>query len=382
MEPLLNPLAYVLLMGATLGLIHLVLLLPRATRTVADGLHATLTGIYVIVVVAFALQTNVDLISWLHRAPWLVHGIGLIDPLVWLIGPLHLFYVRTALRKQPHWRWHDALHAIPAVLVVLELWPFYMQSSTAKLVHLVRIHETPFVPGFIAVVCIVQGLGYVLWSLRSIPKVPALPHTRTLHGSWTLRWFTYITLVAWLGFLVLFLGAHVGVTPFLNLGNGVSTIMVGWLGAAGYLRITSQRPPQPEHSASTVPAKKYAQSGLDAARAAQYLEQLQQGLRDEQWYMDANLTLRTMAERLDMTPHHLSQLINEHLGTTFHALVNEHCVRHAQALLRDAAYAHYTMEGIALEVGYSTRSTFYNAFKRHTDLTPAAYRKQVHTRMI
>ena len=378
MEPLLNPLSYVLLIGATLGVVLLVFLLRHARGSAAQSLLTGLMAAYLAIVVAFALQANIDLISWLHRAPWLAHGVGVIDLLVWLIGPLHLLYIRTTLEGSFRWRWYDSLHLVPAGYVFLKLLPFYLKPAAAKLAQLVYVHGTPSVPNLMAALCIMLGLGYLLWSMWLLQDTPSQTKTPLRHPRSWLWQFTITSALAWCGFLVLFASAHVGYPISLNIGNGIGTIMVGWLCAIGYLSF-GQAALYSDGLAElpqTAPSKKYAHSGLDQVKATAHLARLQHALSEEHIYTQPDLTLGTMAEHLGMTPHHLSQLINEYLGTSFHGLINEHRIARAQVLLNDAVYAHYTMEGIALEVGYKTRSTFYNAFKKHTNLTPTTYKKQ------
>ena len=58
----------------------------------------------------------------------------------------------------------------------------------------------------------------------------------------------------------------------------------------------------------------------------------------------------------------------------FNMLLAEHRIREACRLIQNIMeYGHLTIEGIAQEVGYKSRSSFSNAFKRVTGLSPSAF---------
>lgn len=119
--------------------------------------------------------------------------------------------------------------------------------------------------------------------------------------------------------------------------------------------------------------KKYQKSGLTPALSAYYGRKLDTLMNDEQLFLDSELTLGTLAERVGLNPHNLSQLLNEHVGTGYHDYVNGFRVRQAAELL---TATDYSVEEIAFRAGFGTRASFYAAFKKHRQLTPARWRTQ------
>jgi len=71
----------------------------------------------------------------------------------------------------------------------------------------------------------------------------------------------------------------------------------------------------------------------------------------------------------------LSKLINNYSEYNFSDYINSLRVAQAKALLKDDDFDNYTIVAIGLECGFNSRSTFYTAFKKFTDLTPSEYRK-------
>jgi len=94
---------------------------------------------------------------------------------------------------------------------------------------------------------------------------------------------------------------------------------------------------------------------------------------EEHIYRRHNLSIRELAEILETNTTYLSAVINQRFELPFKALLNKYRVNEARIILETKQYANLTIEGIAEKVGYHSRSTFYNAFKEITGLTPTQY---------
>jgi len=96
----------------------------------------------------------------------------------------------------------------------------------------------------------------------------------------------------------------------------------------------------------------------------------------EQPYLDIKLNLERLAGGLDMLPRELSQVIGASPDGSFYNFVNRFRVNEARRLLSDPAEARTSVEAIGLMSGFRSRSTFYEAFRRETGITPAQYRRE------
>lgn len=87
-----------------------------------------------------------------------------------------------------------------------------------------------------------------------------------------------------------------------------------------------------------------------------------------------SFSLQRLAELVGENPNYVSQVINEHYGRNFNALLSEYRVKEACRRINDeAAYGHMTLEGIAQSVGIKSRTNFSVVFKQQTGLTPSEY---------
>lgn len=102
-------------------------------------------------------------------------------------------------------------------------------------------------------------------------------------------------------------------------------------------------------------------------------DKLTAAMADPAIYKDPNLKLGDLARRMHITPHLLSQFLNDNLGRSFSAFVNEYRIGEACRII--AANDHLSLESIGYEVGFNSKSTFYTAFRKVTGTTPALFRE-------
>ncbi len=107
----------------------------------------------------------------------------------------------------------------------------------------------------------------------------------------------------------------------------------------------------------------------------QEFETIARYIVSKQRFLDAKLSLEPLAEELEISAGHLSKLINTCSEYNFSDYINSLRVAQAKELLKDDDFDNYTIVAIGLECGFNSRSTFYTAFKKFTDLTPSEYRK-------
>ncbi|MCK0158200.1 helix-turn-helix domain-containing protein [Cellulophaga sp. F20128] len=93
-------------------------------------------------------------------------------------------------------------------------------------------------------------------------------------------------------------------------------------------------------------------------------------------YRDPNITRESVAEKLEISAGYLSQLINAHIDENFSGYVNQFRVNEVKTMLLDKTFDKYNIESIGLEAGFSSKTTFYNVFKKITGMTPKEFKNQ------
>lgn len=118
---------------------------------------------------------------------------------------------------------------------------------------------------------------------------------------------------------------------------------------------------------------KYANRVSSMAGDEVLLSAIEDLMKEDQLYLDHDLKLQDVSTSTGYSVHAVSRVINSRLGLSFNKYVNGFRVDKACRLLLENDLL--SVEGIAQEVGFNSKTTFYTAFKEKMQLTPAQYKK-------
>ena len=123
-----------------------------------------------------------------------------------------------------------------------------------------------------------------------------------------------------------------------------------------------------------VPSFKYKKSSLDEAEKNVILNNIVSQMENEKYFVKSTASLSGLAKSINESQHHVSQVINENLGQSFFELMATYRVREAQQILKTKLGKKLTIEEVAEQVGYNSKSAFNTAFKKITSQTPSTFR--------
>ncbi len=93
--------------------------------------------------------------------------------------------------------------------------------------------------------------------------------------------------------------------------------------------------------------------------------------------MNPDLSLRDLANQIDIHPNHLSWLLNNSIGKNFNEFINQYRIEAFKSIAKAPENENLTIEGLAYESGFNSKTVFNTYFKRETGLTPKQFLKQV-----
>lgn len=343
-----------------------------------------------------------------RRFPFL---IGIDWPLDFLYGPLLYFYVK-ALTEQSRLLTPGRLlaHALPAVFFFLYLVPLFLLDPATKseawfLENSYLKNYSPIVDPLLGVMILQIG-GYLVLSLKILKR-----HAERIRQNFSslaginLIWLrnliiAFSLLLGLFTFFALFsqfMGMYREAQMLFSLATALLIYGMGYRGirqpeifttgetvaVSGGIVLerpqsnppagSEQSPPQGEQEAIL----KYRKSALTDEHASGILARLTELMEEKQPYLEMGLTLTMLANMIDESPHHVSQVINEKLQKSFFDFVNEYRVRETQKALASVDAERFSILGIALDAGFNSKSAFYTAFRKHTGLTPTQYKKRL-----
>lgn len=118
---------------------------------------------------------------------------------------------------------------------------------------------------------------------------------------------------------------------------------------------------------------KYPTSSLRGIEEMRLYGKLKALMEEEQLFLDPDLGLKDMADRLNTNTKYLSQVVN-HLGEcNFQQFLNVYRIKALQEHLAAGRHRQLTLFGLAQQCGFKNKSTFFKVFKEVTGATPKAY---------
>ncbi len=114
-------------------------------------------------------------------------------------------------------------------------------------------------------------------------------------------------------------------------------------------------------------------SPLAENKIDEFTARLLDHIRAQKPYLDTDLSLRSLADQVDIHPNQLSWLLNEKLGKNFNEFVNHFRVENFKSLATDPKKSHITIMGLAYESGFNSKTVFNTYFKKETSLTPRQF---------
>jgi AraC-like DNA-binding protein len=378
--------------GAVQGLLLAGVVLAQRSNRTANRLLATLMMTFTIFLASTVYYSTGLIRDYPH-----LFGVGYLTP--WVFGPLVYLYAVAASDRGWRMRWRDALHFVPLLVSLIAMAPHYTLSGVEKVALWERMRAGD-VPRFLAIVDpfkFVLGIGYSAATVAYLRR-----HRRRVEHSYanvervTLGWLLGLSVASgaiWLLAIGLKLGGVASPLrdEHISLAMGALIYAIGYMGlrqpeifryemaepgvqkSAGAARKSEPLEATPETAAQ------YERSGLDQREATQISASLIRVMESDRLWKDSELTLADLAERIGTTPHKVSEVLNLQIGRTFYDFVNGYRVREVQRRIEAGETSTRKMLALAMDAGFASKSTFNQAFKKHTSQTPSGFRHAVGT---
>ena len=317
---------------------------------------------------SFELLNNCLRWSGELTSPTFVH-LTLTQFPIWLInGPLVFLYVRNAITGS-RVNWKDLVFAIPPLIIIFMLSPFYFLSTEVKIDAVLtnQMWEMIYWPEY--AIWLVIGIMFFYAAYTYIKLGPGR-YSGFRENKWV-KWFVgayvgYVSAFA-LYFVLLFTGI---LNP--EYDYFIDLIIVFFIAMLAFFGFVQPEVFEGRSIKEIIPFVKYRKTGLSDALALEMRDKLIHLMEVEKLYLKNELRLDDLAAALNLSRNHTSQIINQFFNLSFFDFINKFRVQEARSLLVENA-DDQTISQIAFDSGFNNRASFYKAFKKFASHSPSYY---------
>ena len=314
-------------------------------------------------------------------------SIGLI-PLTF--GPFLFLYTKYLLYRRWFFKSRDFLHFVPFVFFTFLYFTFFRGKFSFDTHRFLITDGYVFVRIIFSVAFLASVSFYTYLTLLILGR-----HRKRLQDRFSflsesneLNWLYVLTGIFSLTYLLYFaLGLYNVVTNqgYFDIAYTSDVFLTILAFSVSYFGIKQPYLFKlvPEEKEETKEAKehstqkeKYKNSNLSDEQKEEYIEHIYAFMQTERPFLNAELTVQDLSKQLNISRHHLTEILNNDIGKNFFTFVNEYRVEEVKRRLLDERFEHLTIVAIAFESGFNSKSTFNSIFKQNTGLSPSDYRKQ------
>ena len=369
--------------------IYMLLFTKNAAKSYSDYVLSFLLLVHCWSVILFLILYSEYILLFPH-----VFKTGL--PLNFLIAPLSYLYVRGVLYNEKKFQTRDLVHAIPFVIVFINYIPFYLLPVNEKLIVIQNSlnywpdtfkYQAGFLPeNFSILFRLILAIIYLVlqWNLIFSYKKVHNESSIQIQISNVLKWlklFTITSTVIFFGIIgfmltVFFLPSYYNDDLLMQIPSLL--VSVGFFVMAAYILT------HPE-ILSGLPFVKYKEVPSGVVNDKNYrlpyfnedykveMEKIVLFFETEKPFLNKELNINQVSVALDIPSRELSFIINNHFDQRFTDFLNKYRIEYITKKFNKEYLSNFTIEAIANEAGFASKSTFNLAFKKYHQCTPSEY---------
>lgn len=399
-------LLYLTICGIFLSIILLYFNVKKNRSTIYLGLFFLLVSLYGFYQYVLLYSKSISLIVLLLK------GFVIAFPVLYLIGPMLYWYVRSILTDDSRFKRKDLWHLMPMIIYFLFALPYTfvplaekIQAATevVKDVSFIQTYKATVLDNIFSVSVIYMSrpifvLFYTLWSMglfiNFLIKNKASEVFSKQH--FMKKWLCLL-----LGLLLI-----LEVTQILLINKAFKMFFSDLFFAFNVFRIFSVAgllgliispfffpnilyglPRWSESNAQANDEENKKKLELAGKRKTtnhfetQYLNTIDQKanlyLKEYQPYLNPDFNLAQLSAQIQIPIHHVYYYFKEERKQHFNDYINELRVKHAKNLINKGFTKEHTLEAIGLKSGFPNRNSFSATFQKVEGIPPSVYVSQI-----
>lgn len=372
--------ALILILGIFLGFFISYFIIKKSIGVNTSNLFM---GVFILVLSLVMLEGWLNYTGYIFKVLW---ATNFAEPFNFIIAPLiYLFGVSQfqGFKKEKQWP-----HFLPFLFWLGYCIFFFIQSDVFKynanidvmqldIPFLNNVQKIPYDPLHIRTYTnIFTGISFVIYTViivrllllksRSLGQTIFITTNKTLISLRNSLTHFIIIIVIFIIVKLIFKNDVGDYFIFLYLSFMIFMTAIQIMNSSDYYNQVS--------SFLEVPILKYQKSSLDSNTKKIILSGILQQMKVEKYFKSSTASLSGLAKAIHQSSHHVSQVINEQLNQSFFELLATYRIEESKSILKTELGKKLTIEEIAEQVGYNSKSAFNSAFKKFTSLTPSEFR--------
>ena len=298
-----------------------------------------------------------------------------------LLVPFFYFYCRTFYSDKIEIK--TILHLLPFLILTIIYWRFLILSGQEKMEMMAAVGES----SSSLYVLLGKSLNWLL-SIQLI-AYPILIYSELKRYLEThknnmdenkerqLKWVKFLNhLFLLYGILML---SYFILVAFqvggIEKDFYISAVMCIAIYSISYVGMTSPNLLKGEKFLERIQNFKYGKTRLEEKQLEEIIAKLESYMQTEKIFVDADIGLDQVAEKMDLPKHYISQALSLRLDKTFHQYINKYRVEHALELLKNLSEED-NIKTVMYASGFNNRASFNNNFKKITGMTATEFLKK------
>lgn len=302
------------------------------------------------------------------------HTLGynhLTNPFL-IFNPLLYFYSVSLITPRLKLTWRQLWHVVPYLFFKIGS---YLEGNQISYSDFYNININTWFNFAFGVVSVGSFFGYSVVSLIKVNRyrINLKNEFSTLTSKITLGWLIFVIIIYMsfmvtaylLGFINLLFREETFatiITYSFSLGLIYIFSFYGLLQQQIYTLVAEEQ------------AETYKNPRLSPQVINEEVAKLKRYFQEEEPFLDSDLSVYTVSEKLALSRHSLTEVLNTGTGRNFYQFVNDYRIERVKQKLVDPRFRKYSIDAIGFECGFKSKSTFYEVFKKYTGLTPSQFR--------
>ena len=317
-------------------------------------------------------------------------------PITFLVPPLSYLYVRSVLYNEKKWQGIDFLHLLPFLFFSINYLPFFLSPLDYKLEIVSKTiadknfgieKQLGFLPESVfylfrpiqAIIYIVFQWHLILSFNRNNPNQFVTDQIKRVT-----RWLSIFTMAS-TGFLVAF---FITIVLYFTQDNLFSsdqlTLIPNTILAVSHFVVFTYLLINPQvltglpfirykETKSTIIENEIVKVPFIYENYAKEIKSLEKYFTVKKTFLQPNISISQVSVETEIPIRDLSYIINNYYEKRFNDYINEMRCQYFIAKVDKNTLDSLTIEAIAFESGFSSKSSFYRAFNRFYSCTPSEY---------